>query len=96
MTLLENLTGAFLLAVLLSALGRRAVTDPTVRLVVGTGVLGSFTTYSTHSVEVVVLATGGSVAVAALYLAVTVAGGVLAALAGTTLTRRLVPERSRP
>lgn len=91
-TLLENLAGAFVLAVLLTVLGRRSVADPTVRLLVGTGVLGSFTTYSTHSVEVVVLLEGGAWWVAGGYLLVTLAGGLLAAAAGVGLGRRLTPE----
>ena len=91
-TLLENLTGAFLLAVLLTVLGRRSVADPTVRLLVGTGVLGSFTTYSTHSVELVVLLEVGARWLAGGYLAVTLVGGLLAAAAGMSLGRRLTPQ----
>jgi len=91
-TLVENLTGAFLLAVLLTVLGRRSVADPTLRLLVGTGALGSFTTYSTHSVELVVLLEAGTRWLAGGYLALTLAGGLLAAVAGMSLGRWLTPR----
>lgn len=52
--LLVNLTGALLLGLLLGALGRRA--DERAmrrRLLVGTGMIGAYTTYSTVAVAVV-------------------------------------------
>lgn len=91
-TLVENLSGAFLLAVLLTVLGRRSVVDPTLRLLVGTGALGSFTTYSAHSVELVVLLDAGAAWMAGGYLVLTLAGGLLAAGAGIALGRWLTPH----
>lgn len=94
-TLTENLVGAWLLAVLLTVLGRRAVRNPTIRLLVGTGILGSFTTYSTHSVELVRLADHGTWGVAGLYLTLTIGGGLAAAAAGVWVGHRLTPEAGR-
>lgn len=90
-TLAENLSGTLALAVLLTVLGRRLTADPTVRLLVGTGVLGSFTTYSTHSVELVLRVEAGAVGLAAAYLGLTLAGGLLTAAAGIGLGRWLTP-----
>ena len=88
-TFVENVTGAFLLAAVLTTVAVRGSLDPTVRLLVGTGVLGAFTTYSTLGVEVVDLLAMGSVGTAALYTVGSLATGLLAALAGILVGRRL-------
>ncbi|MCL1597946.1 MAG: CrcB family protein [Actinomycetia bacterium] len=46
------------------------------------GVLGSFTTFSAFSLEVVGLIDGGDIAVAALYVGVSMIGGLFAAVLG--------------
>lgn len=96
-TLAENVSGAFLLALLLGAAGSRLPVGPRVRLTVGTGVLGSFTTYSTLAVEVNDLLLGGDALLGLGYAALTVVSGLLAAglglLAGRALPRR---DRRRP
>lgn len=83
-TLLVNLVGAFLLGVVLEALIR---VDDTVRrrrarLVVGTGFMGAFTTYSTFAVEADLLVRSGHPGTAAVYVVITLAGGLLATVAG--------------
>jgi fluoride exporter len=78
----ENLTGAFLLGFVLSFLAETRETDPTVRLLVGTGVLGAFTTYSTLAIEVSDLLGDGVVGTAITYAVASVALGVIAALLG--------------
>ena len=83
-TLLVNLTGCFLLGVLLG--GRSAAAPPSrpgSRPFLGVGVLGGYTTYSTFAVEVV--RPGGrrrASALAAGYVLVSVVGGVAAVAAG--------------
>lgn len=89
--LLPNLVGALALGVLVEAL---AAGPPTLRrvrarLLVGTGFLGSFTTYSALAVGTVVTALGGRADLAALYAVGTVVLGLVATGAGVALGGRL-------
>jgi CrcB protein len=84
-TLLVNLVGAFVLGLLLEALVRTG--DDVgwrrgARLAGGTGFCGGFTTYSTLAVETVQLARHGAWSTAGLYTLVSVAGGLVAVVAG--------------
>lgn len=94
-TLGANLGGAFLLALLLTVIGDRLSEDPTVRLLVGTGMLGAFTTYSAFSVEVVALVDAGAGVTAAVYLVLTLTGGLTAAGAGVRSGSCLAARRRR-
>lgn len=90
-----NVLGSLLLGVVVGVLdGRR----PRLRAFLGTGVLGGFTTYSAFAVQTIELARD-SVPSALLLVAVSLLGGVAAALAGLFLGRRMagVPgEVERP
>ncbi|WP_104200210.1 CrcB family protein [Cryobacterium sp. Y29] len=94
-TLGINLIGALLLGLLLEALVRRG-TDAgrrrTVRLLLGTGLLGGFTTYSALATDSVFLLQGGASGVAIAYgLGSVLFGGVatwLGILTGAALHRR--------
>lgn len=80
-----NLVGAFLLGVLLDALARRGPDTGRLRaarLLLGTGVLGGFTTYSALAADTAALLGGGSVATGALYGVGTVLVGGVASWAG--------------
>lgn len=92
-TLTANLTGAFLLGVLLALLDRRR-DDRTLRPLLGTGLLGGFTTASTLSVELSRLAVAAPL-LALAYLVVTVAGGLVAGAAGLALGRSVARRRQR-
>lgn len=84
-TLIINLTGAFLLGVLLEALVRRgpdAGRLRAVRLVAGTGFIGAFTTYSTLALETNTLLGAGRPTDALVYVAATLLGGAVATVAG--------------
>jgi CrcB protein len=87
-TLAINLTGSFVLAVLLTAGIRRGWSENTV-IPLAVGFLGAYTTFSTFSYETFTLGRADRVASAAVYVAVSVAGGVLAAVAGYLLARRI-------
>ncbi|MCW2777934.1 MAG: CrcB protein [Frankiales bacterium] len=76
-TLLTNLVGCLLLGLLV---GRRP-DDPVLRPLVGTGVLGGFTTMSTLALQTDRLVDDRPL-VALLYLALTTAGGLALAAAG--------------
>jgi len=92
-----NVVGSLLLGALLGVLGRGpdAGRRRAVRLGVGTGVLGGFTTYSTFAVEVDTLVTGGY-AVGVAYALVSVVVGVAAAAAGLLLGGRPVRAADGP
>lgn len=87
-TFVENVTGAFLLALVLTLLTERLALDPAVRLLLCTGALGAFTTYSTLAVEVDGLLRVGGAWLAVLYASTSVLLGLLAALLGVGLARR--------
>ena|SRR5450830_664104 len=91
-----NLTGSFLLGLLLETLvrsGPDAGWRRAVRVGVGTGVLGGFTTYSTFVVEVDRLVATGHAWIGSAYAVLSILIGVLAALAGIGLARTLPPVR---
>lgn len=82
-TLVVNVLGAFVLGMLLEALtrhGEQTNTQRSLRLLLGTGFCGAFTTYSTFAHDVVT--TQGGPAHATLWAAAQVVSGVLAAAAG--------------
>lgn len=84
-TLTINITGAFLLGLLLQTLlhrGRDEGVYRILRLALGTGFLGAFTTYSSLAVSVVVLARSGNTIIALLYAAASVVLGVIASAFG--------------
>ena len=87
-TLLVNLTGCLLLGALLGVLVLRSPRAAWPRPLMGTGVLGGYTTYSTFAVDVVRLVDDGAAGLAAGYVVASVAGGVTAAAAGLWLGRR--------
>ena len=94
-----NLVGAFVLGTLLEALARRGPDEGRrrgIRLLVGTGVLGGFTTYSALATDTAVL-TGSALGLALAYAALSIAVGAVASLAGIAtggaLHRRMVGGR---
>ena len=89
-TLLINVTGSFALGALLALLLGRG--DDTgrlreARLLLGTGFLGGYTSYSALAVETETLLRDGRIALGAAYAIGTVALGLLAALAGVVSGR---------
>jgi CrcB protein len=89
-----NVVGSFLLALLLETLIRRgpdAGSRRAVKVGLGTGVLGGFTTYSTFILEADRLVAAGQLWTAGGYAVGSVVAGVLAALGGVALARAVVP-----
>lgn len=81
-TLLTNLVGCFLLAFLTQYLFAKTKQNPIVQLSVGTGIIGSFTTFSTFSVETIVLVEQGLMLAALVYVTLSVVLGTCLAFAG--------------
>lgn len=87
-TLGINLLGALLLGLLLEALGRGGLDADgrrTARVLLGTGLLGGFTTYSALATDSAVLLQGGAVGVALAYMVGTVLFGGLATWLGIVI-----------
>nr|BFF15162.1 hypothetical protein GCM10025699_64650 [Microbacterium flavescens] len=92
-----NLVGSFALGLLLETLVRRGPDEGarrTARLLLGTGLIGGFTTYSAFAVDVAAL-TDGAPAVAIGYAVGSVVLGAVAAGAGIVAGARLHGRRSR-
>ncbi|WP_231495950.1 CrcB family protein [Cellulomonas sp. HZM] len=90
-TFVINLVGSFVLGLLLQSLAVRGPDEGvrrTVRLGVGTGIVGGFTTYSTFVLETDRLVRGGHAAVGFSYALVSVVVGIAAAGAGMALAQR--------
>jgi CrcB protein len=91
-----NILGGLALGALIEALalrgpdtGRRRM----LRLGVGTGVVGGFTTYSTFVVEIDRLATAGAVSMALVYTLASVVLGVVAAAIGAGVAASVFGRR---
>ena len=90
-TFVENVVGAFFLGGLLEALLRRGAESRRGRLVrlgVGTGMLGGFTTFSSLALELERLLADGAIGTAAAYAAASLACGLLACLLGVVVAAR--------
>jgi CrcB protein len=95
-TLLVNVLGAFALGYLLEALarrGRETVRRRKIRLGIGTGVLGGFTTYSALALDTQTLFGAGLPWLALLYVVLTLVGGTAACLGGIALATGVVRRR---
>jgi len=88
-TFWTNVSGAFVLGVLLVLLLERFPPTRYTRAFAATGFLGAYTTFSTFSVETDVLAKDGHEVTALVYVAASLVVGLAAAWAGVTGTRLL-------
>lgn len=85
-TLLINVSGSFLLGLFLAGVDPLPL-DPRWRLMVATGFMGAYTTFSTFEYETHRLAQSGALAWAALNVVVSVAVGFAAVRLGAGLVR---------
>ncbi len=83
-TLLINVSGAFLIGLLLGLAGQKVISTQ-IQAVLATGFLGGYTTFSTMSWEGMQLLKGGNRRQSALYLAGNYVPGLLAAALGLVL-----------
>ncbi|HSD77253.1 MAG TPA: fluoride efflux transporter CrcB [Solirubrobacteraceae bacterium] len=87
-TFLVNLAGAFALGVLTTRLQERLPPSAYRRPLLGTGLCGALTTFSTLQVELLDLLDDGAAGLAAAYAAVSLVAGFAAVWAATSLARR--------
>ena len=85
-TLGVNLVGGLLMGVLAGGLLRLEAGEP-MRLLLGVGVLGGFTTFSAFSLDAALMIERGALLGAAGYVAVSVVGAIAALFAGLSLAR---------
>jgi fluoride exporter len=93
-----NLLGAFCLGLLLEALARSGPDEGgrrTARLLLGTGVLGGFTTYSTLATGTAQLLMDGRLGSASVYSLASVVGGLAAVVLGLWAAVLVRPRRAR-
>jgi CrcB protein len=88
-TLVINVTGSFVLGTLAGALEFATSVPPEVRLTLGVGFLGAYTTFSTFSYETLRLVEAGEAPLAIAYVAASVTAGFAAALLGLALGRSM-------
>jgi CrcB protein len=86
-TWLVNISGCFLIGILMVIITELTSPHRLLRPFLGVGVLGGYTTFSTAMVDVQQMALAGHAAAALGYLAATVSAAVAAAFTGVTLTR---------
>lgn len=88
-TLAVNVVGGLLMGLLAGAFAMRADAGIGARLFLATGVLGGFTTFSSFSLDAVLLWERGEAVAAAGYVATSVALSIGALVAGLALVRAL-------
>jgi len=87
-TFLVNVVGGLLMGLLIGVLARTGGSDK-VRLLLGVGMLGGFTTFSSFALEAVMMIERKAYALAAGYIAGSAALSILGLMAGLLLIRKL-------
>ena len=89
-TLIVNVAGSFLLAIIMVLAVEGEIVSPRVRLALGTGLMGGFTTYSTFNYETMAMLSAGAWGFAGAYLVVTLAGCLVGGWLGMMGARLVV------
>lgn len=82
-----NIAGSLAMGLLVGWLAQRDADGEALRLLLGVGVLGGFTTFSAFSLEVFTMIVRGDTGLAGAYALSSVAGAVLAVMTGVWLAR---------
>ncbi|MBH1591775.1 fluoride efflux transporter CrcB [Stenotrophomonas maltophilia] len=86
-TFLVNISGARLMGAVVEAFALRNGASPQLRLLLTTGILGGYTTFSTYSLEIGLLLQRGQHGLAALYAGGSIALGLAGLFVGMKLAR---------
>lgn len=89
-TLIANVVGSFLAAFVMYVSTATETISPEMRLLLATGVLGGFTTYSTFNTETLGYFRDGAWGLATLNAALTLSGCFAAGMAGFAVARWMV------
>ncbi len=89
-TLLVNIVGSFLMGVLTGLVALGWDISPRAQLLLMTGLLGGFTTFSAFSIDVLALHERGQILGILSYVMASVLFSITAALLGVVLARRLL------
>ena len=87
-TFLVNVSGCFILGLFSTFAAERAAIDPLWRLLIATGFVGAYTTFSTFEYETQRLTEIGALGWGALNVVSSVLAGFLAVMAGVAIARR--------
>ena len=88
-TMAVNIAGSFAMGIFIELLARRFNASNELRLLVATGILGGFTTFSAFSLDFATLVERGPTAPAVGYVLASVVGSLAAIFAGLWLGRAL-------
>ena len=86
-TLVVNVVGSLAMGLLAGWLARHGAASETLRLLIGVGLLGGFTTFSAFSLEMMLLIERGQPGTAFVYAAISVLAGVTALYVGLIAMR---------
>jgi len=87
-TLLVNVTGSFILGLFATFAAEKSMIDPAWRLLIATGFVGAYTTFSTFEYETQRLAESGAFGWGIVNVLTSVMAGFLAVQLGVMLARR--------
>ena len=86
-TLAVNVVGSLAMGVLAGWLARNGSGGESLRLLLGVGLLGGYTTFSAFSLEIALLIERGQIGLAATYAAAAVVAGAVGLFAGLAMMR---------
>lgn len=87
-TMAVNIAGSLAMGLLIAWLARRSAGDNELRLLLASGFLGGFTTFSAFSLDAVTLYERGALTAAAAYVIASVTVSILALFGGLWLARQ--------
>lgn len=86
-TLTVNVVGSLVMGLLVGWLGKPVVGGENIRLLIGVGMLGGFTTFSSFSLDTIALIQRGQPGLAASYVAISLTAGFGALFLGLIMMR---------